>query len=131
MENKSLIRILYVDDVQDNRDYFQFLLSDDKHQVEVAESAKQAIQMLLEDAFDVLITGVDMPVLNGYDLAKAVRSRGFDFPIIALAGETGVLDQNAINDYQINAFIQRPVNDARILLDINKAFKDFVNSSLM
>lgn len=50
--------------------------------VELAVDGRQALTRWQPDAFDVVLTDVNMPHLNGYELARALRLRGYRGPII-------------------------------------------------
>ncbi len=65
--------ILLVEDNQTNRDLAQIILSQGGHRVSTAENGRQALDWLARDNFNVLITDVSMPVMDGCSLARIVR----------------------------------------------------------
>ncbi|MCS5516602.1 response regulator [Pseudomonas qingdaonensis] len=52
--------------------------------VELASDGQQALQQWRKYRFDVLLTDVNMPVMNGYELARAIRLQNAKAPIIGV-----------------------------------------------
>ncbi|AIC20359.1 MULTISPECIES: response regulator [Pseudomonas] len=50
--------------------------------VELASNGEEALSMWNPERFDLVLTDVNMPVMNGYELAKELRRRGCTVPII-------------------------------------------------
>ena len=50
----------------------------------VTGSIEDALQLLREHRWDVVVTDIGMPVLSGYDLIHQVRQRGHGVPMIAV-----------------------------------------------
>ena len=79
-------RILLAEDGPDNQRLIAFMLTRLGAKVEVVADGVQAIE-LLEDprhAFDLLLLDMQMPELDGYETARALRGQGHTLPIIAL-----------------------------------------------
>jgi CheY-like chemotaxis protein len=49
-----------------------------------ASNAAEALRVFEEQDFDLLVTAFQMPGMTGIDLARAVRSRNPDFPVIVM-----------------------------------------------
>jgi len=83
-------RILAVDDSKTMRDMVSFTLSKAGFEVNVAEDGKGALAVLGGGKFDLIITDLNMPVMDGITLIKNVRSsaqhRGV--PILILTTES-------------------------------------------
>ncbi|RDV37414.1 response regulator [Bradymonadaceae bacterium TMQ3] len=105
-------RILVVDDIPTIAASVGFLLSDLEVPIDIAENGEEALQMLQEQAYSLVISDVDMPRMDGVALTRMVRSTpGLDhIPVILLTSldhpeqrETG-LKAGAI-DYLIKGSI--------------------------
>ena len=68
------IRVLYAEDEQDIRENIVEILLDENFEVFAAENGKMALDMFLEKDFDVIVSDVMMPEMDGHDLLKAIRS---------------------------------------------------------
>jgi two-component system, OmpR family, response regulator len=72
--SSSGLKVLLVDDNQDAADTLATLLGLWGHEVRVAYRATPALRMAVEDVPDCLISDIAMPGMDGYDLARRVRS---------------------------------------------------------
>ncbi|WP_230467762.1 response regulator [Lujinxingia vulgaris] len=79
-------RILVVDDIPTIAASVGFLLSDLEVPIDIAENGEEALQMLQEQAYSLVISDVDMPRMDGVALTRMVRSTpGLDhIPVILL-----------------------------------------------
>ncbi|RAL21166.1 hypothetical protein DL240_13615 [Lujinxingia litoralis] len=79
-------RILVVDDVPTIAASVGFILSDLEVPIDIAENGEEALQMLQEQAYSLVISDVDMPRMDGVALTRMVRSTaGLDhIPVILL-----------------------------------------------
>ena len=65
--------VLIVDDSNTMRQMVNFTLTDAGHQVVEASDASEAMQQLQLNKFDLVISDVNMPGMNGIDLVKEIR----------------------------------------------------------
>ncbi|WP_414913363.1 transporter substrate-binding domain-containing protein [Pseudomonas sp. IT-P258] len=74
-ENSPSLNVLVVDDYPANRLLLAQQLGYLGHQVQDADDGEQGLHAWRHGEFDVVITDCNMPNLNGYDLAKAIRQQ--------------------------------------------------------
>src|SRR6478752_4961824 len=79
---------LVVDDVADVTEMLSVLMTHAGYEVSTASSAQQAIALASENQFDVIISDIGMPEMNGYELAQAIRLLpGYEtVPMVAVTG---------------------------------------------
>jgi two-component system response regulator AtoC len=77
-------KILIVDDELNIRRILQMTFEKIGHQVLVAEDAHSALQLLEINSFDLVITDVTMPGMNGYELQKIVHANQPNVPVIIM-----------------------------------------------
>jgi two-component system capsular synthesis sensor histidine kinase RcsC len=83
--------------------------------VALASNGEEALSLWQDAVFDVVLTDVNMPRLNGYDLAKALRRRGCNLPIIgatanALRGEEALCLAAGMNHCLVKPFTLRALS---------------------
>lgn len=83
-------RVLVVDDEEMVRSILQKLLSLKGHEVTAVSSGAEALELLDRQEFDVVFTDLGMPEMNGRQLARAVRNRFRNIPIVLLSGDTNL-----------------------------------------
>lgn len=84
-------RVLIVDDTQFFRDVVGRYLSDNGYQVTTAEHGKAALEILARQSFDLVVSDLEMPVMDGWALAVAIRqeSKYQRLPLLALTTLAG------------------------------------------
>src|SRR4030042_1495025 len=69
------MKVLIIDNQESNRYLLKSLLEANGWQVAEAADGKKALEMLEEGAYDLVISDILMPVMDGYQLCREVRSR--------------------------------------------------------
>lgn len=67
------LKILVVDDVDDNRNLFGIYLQKTTHQISYAKNGSEAINLAEKNLFDVIFMDVQMPEVDGYQATKVIR----------------------------------------------------------
>src|SRR5512145_1362110 len=83
-------RVLVVDDERFFQELFRELLQAAGHQVRTASSGEEALRLMAEEHFDVLLTDVVMPGLDGISLVKEAKRRDPDLEALAITGHDDV-----------------------------------------
>lgn len=83
-----MYRILVADDDNNEREGIQFLIGKLKLplRVDVASNGKQALKLISEGAYDILLTDIKMPFMNGLELAEQAKSLKPALKVIILSG---------------------------------------------
>lgn len=81
-----MARILVVDDDAPIRNLVQTILATDGHEVFCAGDGKEAIRFLQESPFDLVITDLIMPEMEGLEMIRKVRKQRPELKIIAMTG---------------------------------------------
>lgn len=112
-------RALVVDDVSDVTEMLSVLLSHAGYAVVTASSAPQALTAAHESQFDVVISDIGMPGMNGYQLARELRQLpGYqDVPLVAVTGYSMFDDRERSKSAGFNAHMTKPI-DPHALLDL-------------
>jgi len=115
--------ILAVDDTHFFLQMIKTMLKDTDYKVTCVNSGESALNYLRKHRPALFILDIDMPGMNGYELAREIRKSGHSAPIIFLTG-------NAKKDYVIKAlqvgaadFIVKPVKADQLLERIGKYIK--------
>lgn len=110
---------LVVDDVADVTEMLAVVLSHAGYNVVTAGSAPAALEAARERQFDVIISDIGMPDMNGYQLAREVRQLpGYEtVPMVAVTGYSMFDDRERSTNAGFNAHMTKPI-DPRALLDL-------------
>lgn len=102
-------RILVADDDESGRALLAKALGGAGHEVVTAADGKEAAA-LLDRGFDVIVTDIAMPEMNGIELLRAIRERDADVPVVLVTGSPDV--GTAMQAIQLSAllYVPKPVN---------------------
>ncbi len=110
---------LVVDDVMDVAEMLSVLLTHAGYEVVTAGSARAALDAARKHHFDVIISDIGMPEMNGYELARALRALP-DYqsvPLVAVTGYSMFDDRERSLNSGFTAHMTKPI-DPRALLDL-------------
>lgn len=114
MQEQDLIKILVVDDRQDNLLSIESILERESYTIVKASSGRAALKILLKEFdFSLILMDVQMPDMNGFETAALIyqRDKLKDIPIIFITAHSH--EEEAIfKGYKVGAvdFIYKPVN---------------------
>jgi CheY-like chemotaxis protein len=110
---------LVVDDVADVTEMLAVVLTHAGYSVVTAASAPAALKAARERQFDVVISDIGMPEMNGYQLARELRVMpGYEtVPMVAVTGYSMFDDKERSSKAGFNAHMTKPI-DPRALLDL-------------
>ncbi|HZV91872.1 MAG TPA: ATP-binding protein, partial [Caldimonas sp.] len=105
------LRVLVVDDTPDALETFAFLLEYEGATVVQAQSAAEALRLADNQDFDLLISDIGMPQMDGYELIAELRSRPrtATLPSIALTGYGSSEDRQRALSAGFDAHLDKPV----------------------
>jgi CheY-like chemotaxis protein len=78
--------ILLIDDEEDVRDSVAKVLGRSGHRITKVASAEEGIAAISKGKFDIVITDIIMPGMNGVDVIKQIRTVQPDVRILAISG---------------------------------------------
>ena len=109
--------VLVVDDVVDVTDMIALFLKHAGYDVTTANSAAAALGLAADQQFDLVISDIGMPEMNGYELAESLRAQS-DYrqtPLIAVTGYTEYDDRGRSLEAGFDAHLTKPINPSHLL----------------
>ena len=115
--------ILVVEDLAFNVLFARHLLQGWKINVDVAENGEIAVQKLRQRKYDLVLMDLEMPVMDGYEAARAVRVFDTFTPIIALtASATADIKANALA-CGMQDYVSKPFNPKDLFAKLKRYIK--------
>ena len=113
-------RILLAEDGPDNQKLISLLLRKAGAQVDVAENGLVALSMIEQAAesniqYDLLLTDMQMPIMDGYTLARTVRERGIAISVVALTAHAMAEDRDKCIAAGCDDYATKPIDKASLL----------------
>lgn len=121
-ERKRRGAVLVVDDVPDVTEMIGLLLKHAGYDVATADSARSALQLARITNFDIVISDIGMPEMNGYELATALRrlTEYNKTPMIAVTGYSEYDDRGRAVSAGFNVHLTKPIEPTQLLNLMNE-----------
>lgn len=110
------LHLLVVDDNEDAAESLAVLLRLDGHEVRVAHDGMQAIEAALLEPPDAVLLDINMPGLNGYEVARRLRAEPTlqDVVLIAVTGYSQPAQQRDIEQAGMHHHLTKPVDHEQV-----------------
>ncbi len=115
-------KVLIVDDDPNIRLIFKETLKMDGYNVVTASTGIKALELMLEDNFNLLILDIKMPVIHGLEVLSLIRESGNNIPIIICTAFEGMKDDFVIKSSNIFEYLVKPVDLKILSALVKKAF---------
>lgn len=122
-------KVLLVEDNELNREIASEFLSGYGFAVDIAENGRQAVDKVAcsDGAYDVVLMDIQMPVMNGYEATKAIRSlddeRLASIPVIAMTANAFDEDRKEALACGMNDFLSKPIDLKEFIATLRKVLK--------
>jgi len=113
------LRVLVADDHPVNRMIVEAYLTLAGHEVVLVDDGAQAVQVVKNQAFDLVLMDIHMPVMDGLEATRLIRALPrplCDIPIVALTANAMAGDRDRYLAGGMNGYVAKPV-DRRLLLN--------------
>ena len=112
--------ILLAEDNNDVREFVTRALEGDGHKVTAVEDGARAIEVLAVCGFDILLSDITMPKLDGIALARKVNEDYPEMPILLMSGYAADRQRAHNLDVLIHDVIIKPFTPLEIRAAINR-----------
>lgn len=120
---KNASKVLLVEDNPVNQKVVCRILEKRGYQVELANNGAEAFDTLNNESFDIILMDIQMPVLDGVQATKKIRSEGGhqkDIPIIALTAHAFQEDGDRYFAAGMNDWLTKPIDTKKLVESIEK-----------
>jgi CheY-like chemotaxis protein len=119
-------RVLVVDDIEENREIMKYYLVKAGYEVTTTDDGFTALQGLVGGAtqrragtkppeFDLVLMDMSMPLINGYEAVRRLRSQGYTKPVVAVTANTLVGDREKCLEAGCDDYVGKPFEPAQLL----------------
>lgn len=118
-------KILVVDDEKSIRITFRIFLSEEGHEVFVAEDAETALKIFNEQDLDLIITDIVLRKMSGLDFIKIVKAENPNIPIVIMTGSPEINTAMEVMKYEASDYIIKPISKEKLLEKVKSILKTF------
>ncbi|MFZ5519085.1 MAG: response regulator [Candidatus Zhuqueibacterota bacterium] len=121
----GVTKILVVDDERGIREGCRRILSDDGYTVETASDGKEALELIKQGKYDLLLVDLMMPVMGGLELMDEVARMKMEINIIVITGFATV--ETAVDAMKHGAYdyLPKPFSPDQLLAVVKRAMDNF------
>lgn len=117
------IRILLVDDDCQNSELLKKFLEVEGYEMEYAENGRAGWEMYASSRPDLVLLDINMPLMNGFELARRIREQDRDVLIFFLTDRTEKADRLKGFDLKGNDYIPKPFYPEELIAKIRERFE--------
>ena len=118
MEDHIMLKILIAEDDRELRQLFSHVLTKNGYAVKGVSNGKEALDAMDNDYFDLVITDIMMPVLDGYELVRQLRDTGNITPVLMITAKDAFDDMSQGFVSGTDDYMVKPVNVNEMLLRV-------------
>ena len=119
-----MFKILIVEDDTELCRLFSHVLEKNGYHTRMVSNGQEALDALAEEYVDLIISDIMMPVMDGYQAARAIRGSGKKdaemIPIIAITANAFVEDKRKTMEAGMDAHLSKPLNVQELMDTIRK-----------
>ena len=113
-----MFKILIAEDDRELRQLFEHVLSKNSYAVTGVSNGLEALQALEDSYYDLIISDIMMPVMDGYEMVRSLREAGHHLPVLMITAKTAFDDMrqgflSGSDDYMV-----KPVNVNEMVLRV-------------
>ena len=114
--------VLLADDNKTNQLIALAMLTKRGHQVDVAETGLQALEMVMEKQYDVVLMDIQMPEMDGLEATRAIRAMPefTDLPIVACTAHALAEERERCESAGMSGFLSKPYKPHELLGAVEK-----------
>ena len=125
---KENLRILVVDDEKDYCEVLKMILENNGYVVETCFNGKEALDILEERSFDVVVSDLSMPVMDGFEASRAIRALdrpdAATVPILAMTAQASDECAQSCHQVGMNGRLVKPLDAKKLAKSIREAVQN-------
>lgn len=121
---KEAPKVLIVDDSEMVRNFHSYILRDAGFEVRTAADGAEALEIFLQEPFDLIITDINMPRMDGLTFIRRVREVDPRVPIIIISSLEEAQDKQQGFDAGANLYLVKPTKPSVLVENIKFLTKE-------
>ena len=116
-------KILVVDDQESIQKALYHMLSSEGYEISTANNGQEALDSINQNSFDLVISDINMPIMNGLELLKNMKANKINIPLLFITSSDKDETLNEAVKFGINGIIEKPFNMLSTLEIIREKIK--------
>jgi len=113
--------VFIIDDEREICESLKMILEYEDYSVDYSTHSKEAVEILKERVFDVLLLDIQMPDMNGFEILNRLSENRIDIKTIMISAHSSL--ENAVKATKLGAFdfIEKPIDREKLLISVRNA----------
>lgn len=118
-------KILYIEDNEQNLYLVTFILEKGGYEVCAARDGQEGINLAAEIKPDLILLDIQLPLMDGYTVARQLRSNPAlsEIPIVAVTSYAMAGDREKAISAGCNGYIEKPINPDTFMQQVERHFR--------
>lgn len=114
LTNSEIFKVLVVEDNRINQLVTQKIMEKNNYKCTVVDNGIEALKILENETFDIILMDINMPLINGFETTRLIRSKNIDTPVVALtAFDKEEIAEEALSS-GMNDIIIKPFDQSKL-----------------
>ena len=119
-EMTNICRLLVVDDDPEVLEILRDMLRLNGHTVVATDDGEEALKLIEDEHFDLVLTDLGMPDVSGWDIAKKAKARDSTVPVVLITGWGAQYEEEDLSKNGIDLVLSKPLSWQRLLGSVDK-----------
>jgi CheY-like chemotaxis protein len=118
-----MCNVLLVDDDETLSKIYKKILESCGHSVALANNGKDGLDRLSELKYklQIILLDIQMPIMDGFEFLKTIRSRHIDIPVVIISG----VEHSRIENLDVYGILQKPISKEVLLSKVEECVNSY------
>ena len=121
------LNLLYVEDDENTMEYTLLLLNELFNNIVVAKNGKEGLEKFQENKIDIVITDINMPIMNGIEMSKEIKLIDKTTPILIFSALTNVNTFIEAINVNVDGYLLKPIEMDQFIKSLYKSIMSLNN----
>lgn len=108
-------RVLLVEDSIDNQMLIKLMLEKHGVSVSLANNGEEGVEKALAEKYDLILMDIQMPILDGYQAFKKMKSKHIDVPVVALTAHALKEERKRALAHGFSGYLTKPIDHSQLI----------------
>lgn len=118
-----MFNVLIAEDEKNIRNLIGIKLKNAGYNVILTANGEDALNAVYENHVDIMVVDVMMPIMNGYELVRALRNDGKKIPVIMCTAKGGINDKAEGYDAGVDDYMVKPIDFDELLMRVKAVLR--------
>lgn len=130
-EKKNSLKLLFVDDLEENRNLLKYYMDSLNISCTIAEGKKDSLEFIKNNNYDIIMLDIQMPDISGFDLLNIMKKISPESYYIAATGDTDKYTVNRIKYSGFNSYLFKPFTESILKKELGLFYETVAKKNIL